>query len=266
MGVANFAPGACRILNRTGDAALVQSLLESDPSYTQRVRGGSPAPGDGHQVLVGRPSGITNEDKVVVGLVHDDTLLALADVLRGWPKHDTAHLGTSAPIERSESVQRLYGIKRWLYRTGRPGWIAKALITLDDRFFTAGLLSPERAVTLVVVGRRTGRDVRVPVVIATYKGQRYLVSMLGDQANWVANVCAAEGQATLRRNGDTPVLLTDLPVNERAPVIRRYLELAPGARPHILVDRRAPLADFEGIAADYPVFRIDAPPVGHPES
>ena len=55
---------------------------------------------------------------------------------------------------------------------------------------------------------------------------------------------------------DTPVVLTDVPVNDRAPIIRKYLELAPGARPHIPVDRRAPVADFEGIAADYPVFRI----------
>ena len=31
---------------------------------------------------------------------------------------------------------------------------------------------------------------------------------------------------------------------------------SPGARPHVPVDRRAPLRDFEGIAARYPVFRV----------
>ena len=30
----------------------------------------------------------------------------------------------------------------------------------------------------------------------------------------------------------------------------------PGARPHLPVDRRAPLAEFERIAGQYPVFRI----------
>jgi hypothetical protein len=40
------------------------------------------------------------------------------------------------------------------------------------------------------------------------------------------------------------------------PVLRRYLAIAPGARPHIPVDRRAPLSEFEGIAHQYPVFRI----------
>jgi hypothetical protein len=44
----------------------------------------------------------------------------------------------------------------------------------------------------------------------------------------------------------------------RAPILRRYLELAPGARSHIPVDRRAPLSEFESIASRYPVFRIRA--------
>ncbi len=41
-------------------------------------------------------------------------------------------------------------------------------------------------------------------------------------------------------------------------VLRRYLELAPGGRPHVPVDRRAPLAEFERVANRYPVFRIRA--------
>lgn len=43
---------------------------------------------------------------------------------------------------------------------------------------------------------------------------------------------------------------------DRPPILRRYLDLAPGARPHVPVDRRAPLEDFAAIAEDYPVFRI----------
>ena len=131
--------------------------------------------------------------------------------------------------------------------------------TVNDRLYAAARVSPKRAVTLVVTGRKTGHDVRVPVVIASFEGEQYLVSMLGNKSNWVANVRATHGRATLRRDGDTSVILTDVPVNDRAPIIRRYLELAPGARPHIPVDRRAPVADFEAIADDYPVFRIDAP-------
>lgn len=153
-------------------------------------------------------------------------------------------------------VMRLYGIKRWLYRTGRPGWTARVLNVLNGRLYAAGHASPERAVTLVVRGRRTGREVCVPVVVADFEGQRYLVSMLGANANWVLNVRACGGRAILRRGGNTPVLLTEVPAAGRAPIIRRYLDLAPGARPHVPVDRRAPLSDFEEIAPTYPVFKI----------
>ena len=36
----------------------------------------------------------------------------------------------------------------------------------------------------------------------------------------------------------------------------RYLEVTPGARPDIPVDRHAPVEEFERIAGEYPVFRI----------
>jgi hypothetical protein len=38
--------------------------------------------------------------------------------------------------------------------------------------------------------------------------------------------------------------------------LRVYLQRAPGARPHIPVDKDAPLADFDRIAPAYPVFRV----------
>jgi hypothetical protein len=111
--------------------------------------------------------------------------------------------------------------------------------------------------TLDVHGRRTGRLLSLPVVVADYEGERYLVSMLGNDANWVLNVRAAGGRAVLRhggRGGD--VVLEEVDVGARAPILRRYLDVAPGARPHIPVDRHAQLEDFERIAAQHPVFRI----------
>jgi hypothetical protein len=54
------------------------------------------------------------------------------------------------------------------------------------------------------------------------------------------------------------VRLEEVDPDARAPILRRYLELAPGGRPHIPVDRHAPVAEFERIAADYPVFRVTA--------
>jgi hypothetical protein len=50
-----------------------------------------------------------------------------------------------------------------------------------------------------------------------------------------------------------------MPVSERAPILKAYLQVAPGGRPHFDVSYDAPLADFEKIAARYPVFRVVAP-------
>jgi deazaflavin-dependent oxidoreductase (nitroreductase family) len=150
----------------------------------------------------------------------------------------------------------LYRVKRWMYRAGRPGMLARAMNRVSALQFSAGLLSPHYAVTLEVPGRRTGRLISFPVAVAEYQGERYLVSMLGEDANWVHNVRAAGGQAVLRRRGRQTVHLEEIEPGDRAAILRRYLAIAPGARPHIPVDRDAPLAEFERIAGQYPVFRI----------
>jgi hypothetical protein len=80
--------------------------------------------------------------------------------------------------------------------------------------------------------------------------------MLGEECNWVRNVRAAGGAVKLRHGGVESVQLVEVPVEQRAGVIKRYVERAPGARPHIPVDRSADVSVFETIAARYPVFRI----------
>jgi hypothetical protein len=91
--------------------------------------------------------------------------------------------------------------------------------------------------------------------MARSDGQWYLVSMLGE-CNWVRNVRAAGGNATLRRGRARPVHLVEVPASERPQILKRYLDQVPGGRPHIPVDRHEPLAAFEAVAADYPVFVV----------
>jgi deazaflavin-dependent oxidoreductase (nitroreductase family) len=158
--------------------------------------------------------------------------------------------------QRRGVVERLYQLKRWMYRTGRPGWLARTMNRVSAVQFSAGLLSPARAVTLEVPGRRTGRVISFPLVVAEYEGGRYLVSMLGKDANWVHNVRAAGGRAVLRRGHRENVQLQEVESGARAPILRRYLAVAPGARPHVPVDRHAPLEEFERVAELYPVFQI----------
>jgi hypothetical protein len=117
-------------------------------------------------------------------------------------------------------------------------------------------IAPDYLVTLEVVGRRSGRTISFPLVMAVLEGERYLVSMLGNDVAWVRNVRAASGHAVLRHGRAEQVRLEELAVEKRAPVLKAYLRRAPGARPHIAVDKDAPLEAFEAIAAQIPVFRV----------
>ncbi len=113
--------------------------------------------------------------------------------------------------------------------------------------------------TLEVIGRRSGQTISLPVVVVVVDGQRYLVSMLGDNVQWVKNVRAAGGRAALRSGGCEQIQLKEVPADQRAPILRAYLQRAPGARPHVPVNKDAPLRDFEQIAGAYPVFRVASP-------
>lgn len=125
--------------------------------------------------------------------------------------------------------------------------------------FAAGIW-PKRVAALEVRGRRSGRVISFPVVIADYEGERYLVAMLGENTNWVRNVRAAGGRAVLRHGRREELRLEEVAAERRPAILRRYLALAPGARAHIPVDRRAPLEEFERMAPRIPVFHVTTAP------
>lgn len=145
--------------------------------------------------------------------------------------------------------------ERWMYPRGRPNRLARLLNRGSAIAHAAGLW-PSRLVTLEVPGRRTGRVISFPLVMADYEGERYLVSMLGEDSNWVRNVRAAGGRAVLRHGRREAVRLDEVDPDARAPILRRYYSLAPGARAFIPVDRHAPVEEFEEIAPRIPVFRV----------
>ncbi|RDI55289.1 nitroreductase/quinone reductase family protein [Nocardia mexicana] len=145
---------------------------------------------------------------------------------------------------------------RWLYRGGRPNLFARVQNRASAMVFALGVL-PHRVAALGIRGRRSGRVIWFPIVLTEFEGHRYVVSMLGEQTNWVRNLRAAGGLAVLRRGRRETVRLTEVDPAYRAPILWHYVQVAPGARPHIPVGRDAAPADFERIAADYPVFRVD---------
>ena len=148
-------------------------------------------------------------------------------------------------------------VRRWLYRHSHANRIARFLNAAQARLAAAGV-GPGWLVMVEVTGRRSGKTISFPAVIADYGNGRYLVSMLGEDTNWVRNVRASGGHAVLRHGAREPVTLQEVDAGQRAPILRCYLQRASGARAHIPVDHREPVEAFEPIAAQYPVFRIVA--------
>ena len=102
--------------------------------------------------------------------------------------------------------------------------------------------------TLLVPGRSSGQEQRVPVIPVEHEGARYLVSTRGE-SNWVRNLRAA-GRAELKRGSKTEaVRVTELPVDERPPVIDAYRRVA--GREVEKYFKKLP------DPSDHPVFRLD---------
>ena len=146
-------------------------------------------------------------------------------------------------------------LARWFYRGGRPNRVAR-LLDRGSAVVCALGVAPDYMVTLEVPGRRTGRIVHLPLVMVVVDGERYLVSMLGEDVNWVRNVKAADGRVTLRHGRSEDVRLEEVAPEHRAPVLKDYLRRAPRAGAHMPVEKDAPLAEFERVSPRFPVFRV----------
>ena len=123
-------------------------------------------------------------------------------------------------------------------------------------------LTPRDTIALEVHGRRTGKLRRTALVWAEHGGYRYLVSLAGESV-WVRNVRAAEYEVTIRRRGAKRVRLEEVPVSQRAPIIKAYLSKRAyskspeyEAREFFGVAPDATLEELGEIADRYPVFRI----------
>ena len=127
---------------------------------------------------------------------------------------------------------------------GALGWLASLGLT------------PSHMITLEVKGRRSGKMRSTVMNIVTYEGVSYAVSPRGE-SEWVRNVRSAGGAAVIRHRGRRSVRLEEIPVEQRAPVVKKYLaENAMATKQHFGVDPKAKVAEFEAIAARHPVFRI----------
>jgi hypothetical protein len=111
-------------------------------------------------------------------------------------------------------------------------------------------------VTLEVPGRTSGKITSTVLVLSHYEGREYLVSMLGERSHWVQNARANGGRALIRHGKSRPVMLLEVPVSARAPILCAYLRKTPGARAHFPIGTDAPVEAFVPLAGEYPVFEV----------
>ncbi|BBG02339.1 MULTISPECIES: nitroreductase/quinone reductase family protein [Pseudonocardia] len=115
---------------------------------------------------------------------------------------------------------------------------------------------------LTVPGRRSGRPRATPLTVYERDGVRFVVGGF-PAADWIANVRAAAGHATLS-SGNPPtteaVVLTEVPIDEARPVLAAWPEVTPDGVEAMVASgvATAPtpeaLADLAGTC---PVFRIE---------
>ena len=148
------------------------------------------------------------------------------------------------------------GYLKYFYRDWRPTRLARIWNRAYAWVAGLGILPPLLA-NLQVRDRRDGRLRSTILVMTTYGGDRYLVSMLGHRSDWVQNVRAAGGEAAIKRGRVVPVHLTEVPAEERAAILKAWCEVASSGRKHLPISPDAPLTEFDKIAPNHPVFRVD---------
>jgi hypothetical protein len=151
------------------------------------------------------------------------------------------------------------GYLRFYYRDRRPTRFGRLSNQIWAWASSLGL-TPSLLLNLQIKDRSNGRLRSTVLVAAQHEGERYLVSMLGDGSEWVRNVRAAGGEAFIKRGRSRPITLTEIPLEDRAAILKAWCRVATSGRKHLPISHDAPISAFEAIAADYPVFRISAPP------
>lgn len=128
-------------------------------------------------------------------------------------------------------------LQRWFCAGGRPNRVARVL----DRG-TAALpargVGPDHLLALEVPGRRSGRIVSLPLVVAAVDGERYLMPMPGEETNLVRNATAAGGEAALSHGLREEVDPEEVAPDGRAPVLRAYLRRAADAGAYLPIQGR----------------------------
>ena len=118
---------------------------------------------------------------------------------------------------------------------------------------------------LSIPGRKTGKMRSTPVSVLHVNGQRYVVT--GFETQWVKNARKVSRGMLARGRKKEQVVLVELPVEERAPILREFPHQVPHGVPFFekLLNIPGDPATLAAAAPRCPVFRLDSLPLNeHP--
>lgn len=113
---------------------------------------------------------------------------------------------------------------------------------------------------LSIPGRKTGKMRSTPVSVLHVNGQRYVIT--GFETHWVKNARKVGKGILARGRKKEQVVLIELPVEERAPILREFPHQVPHGVPFFekLLNIPGDPATLAAAAPRCPVFRLDSLP------
>ena len=138
-------------------------------------------------------------------------------------------------------------------RQYRPGRGRHAENTIMSALVRAGLVP--RSYLLTTRGRTTGLPRTNPVVPVDHGERRWLVAPYGP-VSWVHNARAAGRVSLARRRDIRDYAIREVSPEEAGPVLKRYVRIAPSARPYFQATKDSPVEDFAAEADRHPVFEL----------
>ncbi len=113
---------------------------------------------------------------------------------------------------------------------------------------------------LSIAGRKTGKMRSTPVSVLHVNGQRYVVT--GFETQWVKNARKVGKGILARGRKKEQVVLVELPVEERPPILREFPRQIPHGVPFFekLLNLPGDPEAFAAAAPRCPVFRLDSVP------
>lgn len=139
-----------------------------------------------------------------------------------------------------------------------PGRFTRRVFNPLVGLLTRAGISISGSRVLTVVGRTSGEPRSVPVNVLSHDGDRYLVAPRGN-TEWVRNLRAAQGRATIRSGRRTEeIRTTEVDDADKVPVLRSYLDRWGWEVGQFFenLDASSTDEDLASAAPGFPVFRI----------